>query len=206
MSVARRLERAHDIRSARLLVVGLAGLLAFDLFFLVRPLLEAAPAYRPRPAGTTYAYSFLVVAAFAPYALTVWAAGPRVPVRWALAGTAAIHLVVVPAALTQSQDLYAYLFYGKMWATHGANPYVDLPLRFAPDPWFAWMRWPDQVSVYGPLWTILTGGVAGLSGGSLGCAFVLSKALVVLLGLATVLGVIPAAGDRGVPAGRALLI
>jgi hypothetical protein len=203
---ARRIDRARDVRSVRLLLVGLAGLLAFDLFFLVRPLLEAAPAYRPRPAGTTYAYSFLVVAAFAPYALAVRAAGSRVPVRWALAGTAILHALVLPAALTQSQDLYAYLFYGKMWAAHGANPFVDLPLRFASDTWFPWMRWPDQVSVYGPLWTILTGGVAALSSGSLAAAFALSKAVLGFFGVATVLGVIRAARDRGVPPGQALLM
>jgi hypothetical protein len=181
-------------------------MLAFALFFFARPLLDSAPAYRPRPAGTTYAYSFLVMAAFAPYALAAWAAGPGVPTRWALAGTAILHALVLPAALTQSQDLYAYLFYGKVWAVHGANPYVDLPLRFAADPWFPWMRWPDQVTVYGPLWTMLAGGVAVLSAGSLAAGFALSKALAGMFGVATALGVIRAARDRGVPAGQALLI
>jgi Glycosyltransferase family 87 len=198
-------EQKRPVRSTPLLV-GLGGLLAFALFFLARPLLETASAYRPRPAGTTYAYSFLVVAAFAPYALAVWASGPGVSVRRALAGAVILHLLVLPAALTQSQDLYAYLFYGKMWAVHGANPYVDLPLRFAGDPWFAWMRWPDQVSVYGPIWTVLTGGAAAISGGSLAGAFVLAKVLAGILGAVTVLGGILAARDRGVPAGQALLI
>jgi hypothetical protein len=204
--MASRIDHAHDVRSVRLLLVAFAGLLAFALFFLARPLLEAAPSYRPRPAGTTYAYSFLVVAAFAPYALAVWAAGRGVPLRWALAGTVVLHATVLPAALTQSQDLYAYLFYGKMWAIHGANPYVELPLRFAADPWFAWMRWPDQVTVYGPVWTLLTGGVAALSAGRLVAAFAFTKALVGMFGAATVLGVIRAARDRAVPAGYVLLL
>jgi Glycosyltransferase family 87 len=206
MAQAPPVDQAREVRSPGLLLVGLAGLLAFDLFFLVRPLFEAAPAYRPRPAGTTYAYSFLVVAAFAPFALAVRGAGSTVRVRWALAGTAILHVLVLPAALTQSQDLYAYLFYGKMWAVHGANPYVDLPLRFSADPWFPWMRWPNQVSVYGPLWTLLTGGVAALSTGSLAWAFALSKALVGVLGVATVSGLIRAARHRGVPAGWALVM
>jgi hypothetical protein len=181
-------------------------LAAFSAFFLIRPFLDAAPAYRPRPPGTTYAYSFLVVAAFVPYTLAVWATRRGVPVLWAVAGTAVLHGLVLPAALTQSQDLYAYLFYGKMWAVHGANPYVDLPLRFTADPWFPWMRWPDQVSVYGPLWTMVTGGVARAAGQNLGAAFALTKAVVLALGLASVSGIVHAARARGVDPGRALLL
>ena len=188
------------------LLLGFLGLLAFALFFLIRPFLDAAPAYRPRPPGTTYAYSYLVVAAFIPYALAAWAARREVSVSWALAGTGIIHLVVLFAALTQSQDLYAYLFYGKMWAAHGANPYVDLPLLFSGDPWFPWMRWPDQVTVYGPVWTLLTGGVAALSGGSLPLAFALTKGLVLAFGVAAVSGIVAAARVRGEDAGRALLL
>ncbi|MGH2663414.1 MAG: hypothetical protein ACRDH8_11545 [Actinomycetota bacterium] len=188
------------------LLAGFLGLLAFALFFLIRPFFDAAPAYRPRPPGTTYAYSYLVVAAFVPYALAAWAARRGVPVLWALVGTGVLHLVVLPAALTQSQDLYAYMFYGKMWAAHGANPYVDLPLLYSGDPWFPWMRWPDQVTVYGPVWTLLTGGVAALSGGSLPLAFALTKALILAFGLATVSAIVMAARLRREPPGVALLL
>jgi hypothetical protein len=188
------------------LVLGFLGLLAFALFFLVRPFFDPGSAYGPRPPGTTYAYSYLVVAAFVPYALAAWAVRQGVSLRMALAGTAILHVVVLPAALTQSQDLYAYLFYGKMWATHGANPYVDLPLLFSGDPWFPWMRWPDQVTVYGPIWTLLTGGVTALSGGSLPVAFALTKGLVLAFGVATVTGIVAAARLRGEDAGRSLLL
>lgn len=188
------------------LLAGFVLLAAFSAFFLIRPFLDAAPPYRPRPPGTTYAYGFLVVAAFVPYALAVWATRRGIPVLWAVAGTAVLHGLVVPAALTQSQDLYAYLFYGKMWAVHGANPYVDLPLRFAADPWFPWMRWPDQVSVYGPLWTMVTGGVARAAGQNLGAAFALAKAMLLALGVASVSGIAHAARVRGVEPGRALLL
>jgi hypothetical protein len=186
--------------------VGLAGLAAVSVFFLVRPFFGPLPPYGPRPAGTTYAYSFVVVAAFVPYGLAVWAARGGVGVGTAVAGTVFLHGLVLPAALTQSQDLYAYLFYGKMWAVHGASPYVDLPLAFASDPWFPWMRWPDQPSVYGPLWTMLTGGVARLSGGSLGTGFVLAKGLVAALGLAAVAGGIRAARLSGRDPGLVLLL
>ena len=190
----------------RAVLLGLVGLAVFSGFFLVRPFLGPSPPYGPRPAGTTYAYSFVVVAAFLPYALAVWGSRRGVALRTALAGTAILHGLVLPAALTQSQDLYMYLFYGKMWAVHGANPYVTLPLAFSSDPWFPWVRWPDQVSVYGPLWTLLTSLPARLAPGNLPLAFALAKGLVWILGLTTVAGVIAAARSRGQPAGPPLLL
>jgi alpha-1,6-mannosyltransferase len=193
-------------RHRSLLTVSFLGLLAFSIFFLVRPFLDAAPAYRPRPPGTTYAYSFLVVAAFLPYAGAVWATRRGVPLSVAVGGAAVLHLVLLPAALSQSQDVYAYLFYGKMWAVHGANPVAELPLRFASDPWFAWLRWPDQPSVYGPLWTMVSGGIVRISGGSLLAAVLLVKAFVVGLTAAAVWGLVRAAGFRGLDPGRAVLL
>jgi hypothetical protein len=199
--------RADRVNRARpLLAVSFLGLVAFSLFFLVRPFLDSAPAYRPRPPGTTYAYSFLVVAAFLPYAAAVWATRRGVSLQVAVAGAAVLHLVLLPAALTQSQDVYAYLFYGKMWAVHGANPVADLPLRFASDPWFPWLRWPDQPSVYGPLWTMLTGGIVRVSGGSLMAAVFLVKAAVVALTAVAVAGLVRAAGARELDPGRAVLL
>src|SRR5919108_665623 len=118
------------VGSRRVLILGLAGLAAFSAFFLIRPLFGPDP-YGPRPAGTTYAYSFLVVAAFVPYAAAVWAVRRGVSLRVAIAGTILLHGLLLPAALTQSQDLYMYLFYGKMWAVHGANPYLVEPQAFA---------------------------------------------------------------------------
>jgi hypothetical protein len=197
---------AGGVSRQRALLIGFIGVAAFSAFFLVRPFFDAEPAYRPRPPGTTQAYSFVVVAAFVPYALAVWAARRGVPLRWSLGGTVVLHALVLPAALTQSQDLYAYLFYGKMWAVFAANPYVDLPLRFATDPWFPWMRWPGQPTVYGPLWTMVTAAPAWLAGGSLSLAFVLAKVVVTGLGAAAVAGLLRAARVRGLDAGLALLV
>ena len=198
--------RPERVNRPTALFLSFVALLAFALFFLVPPFLDAAPAYRPRPSGTTYAYSFLVVAAFLPYAGAVWASRRGLSLRTALTGAAVLHLVLLPAALTQSQDVYAYLFYGKMWAVHGANPVAELPLRFGSDPWFAWMRWPDQPSVYGPLWTMLTGGIARLSGESLMGALLLVKAAVVGLTTVAVAGLVREAQARGIDPGRVVVL
>ena len=190
----------------RAVLIGLSGLAAFSAFFLVRPLVGPLSPYGPRPAGTTYAYSFVVVAAFVPYGLALWGSRQGVSLRTVLLGTALVHGLVLPAALTQSQDLYMYLFYGKMWAAYGADPYVVEPLRFAADPWFPWVRWPDQVSVYGPLWTLLSSVPAGLGAGSLPVAFSLAKGLVLVLIGAAVTGVVVAARSGGQAPGRPVLL
>jgi hypothetical protein len=194
------------VNNRRALLIGFLGLAAFSAFFLVRPFLDPGPAYRPRPPGTAQAYSFLVVAAFVPYALAVWASRRGVRLGWSVAGAVVLHGLLLPAALTQSQDLYAYLFYGKLWAVHGANPYVDVPATFAADPWFPWVRWPGQPSVYGPLWTMATAAPAWVSQGSLALGFALTKAVVAALGVAAAGGLIRAAGDGELDAGRILVL
>ncbi|MGH2739473.1 MAG: glycosyltransferase 87 family protein [Actinomycetota bacterium] len=201
---ARERQREHCVREEAAL--GFLGLLAFVSFLLVRPFFDAASAYRPRPAGTTYAYSFLVLAAFVPYLLAVRPSSRPVSIASAITGAAVLHLVLLPAPLTQSQDLYSYLFYGKMWAVHGANPYVDLPQAFGSDPWFAFVRWPDQPSVYGPVWTLLSGAIARISGGSVAVAFGLTKTLVGLLLLASVAGLARAARDRDLDPGATVVL
>ena len=188
------------------LALGFGGLVAFALFFLVRPFLGPLAPYGPRPAGTTYAYSWLVVAAFVPYAAAVWATRHGVAPTVALVGIAVLHGLLVPAPLTQSQDLYMYLFYGKMWAVHGANPYVAIPAAFALDPWFPWVRWPNQPTVYGPIWTLLTSIPARLSPDSLMTAFFLAKAMVLAFGLACVAGVVAACRARGLDPGAGLVL
>jgi hypothetical protein len=193
------------VGSRRVLILGLAGLAAFSAFFLIRPLFGPDP-YGPRPAGTTYAYSFLVVAAFVPYAAAVWAVRRGVSLRVAIAGTILLHGLLLPAALTQSQDLYMYLFYGKMWAVHGANPYLVEPQAFRTDAWFPWVRWPDQPTVYGPLWTMVTAVPAGLASGSLSAAFALAKTVAALLGVASAAGLVAACRGRGEPAGPRLVL
>ncbi len=186
-----------------MLWLGFLGLALFSLFLLVRPFLDPADAYRPRLVpGVTYAYSFLVVAAFVPHALVAWACRRGVPFRPVAMAGAALHLIVLFAPLTQSQDLYAYLFYGKMWAAHGANPYTTLPLAFASDAWFPWMQWRDVPSVYGPVWTLITGGVAKLAGSSLATGFVLMKVVILGLGGLCLLGIRRASELRGRDPGR----
>ncbi|MGH2710644.1 MAG: hypothetical protein ACRDH9_05505 [Actinomycetota bacterium] len=191
----------------RWLWLSYSGLIAFALFFAIRPLIGPGDAYRPRLVpGITYAYSFVVVAAFVPYVVAGWAARRGISFRRAAVAGGVLHLIVLLAPLTQSQDLYSYLFYGKMWAVHGANPYTVLPRAFASDAWFPWVQWTDQATVYGPVWTMVTGGVARIAGGSLAAGYVWMKAVVLTLGAASMFGLAAAARARGSDQGRAVLL
>jgi hypothetical protein len=167
-SAAARTGRLTSFNWFPVLLVTLLGL---AVFFLVRPVVAQAPVYRPRPAGSPFAYWYLEAAAFVPYWLTLLSARRRPLPRTGvvLGGAAVLYLVLIPAPAQQSQDVYQYLVYGKM-AAAGINPYVAIPAQTG-DPWLAFGLWDDAPTVYGPLWTMLTAGAVRLSAGSLLGAF-----------------------------------
>jgi hypothetical protein len=145
------------------------------VFFLVRPAIGPGAYYRPRPAGTTYDYWFLFLAAFVPYGLSL-RRGARLPsARTLLWSTGVLYAALIPAPAVQSQDLYQYLLYGKM-AAAGTNPYVIAPVATG-DPWLGFTLWDDARTLYGPLWTAASAAVVRLWDGRLLEAFLGIKAL-----------------------------
>ncbi len=65
-------------------------------------------------------------------------------------------LLTVPAILNPdlySNDVYGYIFYGRMVEVHGLNPYVTLPSKSPSDPFLGRVDWRNLLSPYGPLWT-----------------------------------------------------
>jgi alpha-1,6-mannosyltransferase len=106
----------------------------------------------------------IAVIAFLALALLAWRG--RVSTRTAV--TAALVLIAFVTLLPPllSRDVYSYAIYGRIWAVHGANPYVRPPIEFLNDPFISvvsseWIRSP---SVYGPVFTILSGGIVKLFG------------------------------------------
>ena len=57
-----------------------------------------------------------------------------------------------------SHDLYSYALYGRMWALHHLNPYVQAPSVAANDP-FRPVASNGLRSVYGPLFTVISGSI-----------------------------------------------
>jgi len=81
---------------------------------------------------------------------------------------AAIQLVPLAGPLLISQDVYAYWAYGREAAVHHANPYSVAPAHFAADPADRAMApvWRNSKSVYGPVFSAASAGLAATSGRS----------------------------------------
>ena len=185
------------------LVVLFLGSIALGAWFLIGPSLHGTRYYKVGYNRTAYEYSRPILFLFVPYALALlaWRRGRRVPL-WALLGGAAfLHILVLFAPLPQSQDFYQYLFYGRMQAVHGANPFTVNPSTFWADPWFPWIRWNTQPSVYGPAWILLAFGVVKAAGSSLAHAFVGFKLAILALDVTVVGTILALAKDRPDPNG-----
>lgn len=184
------------------LILLFLGSAAYGAWFLLAPLLShRVPYYAVGYNRSSYEYLRQLLPVFIPYAMALWAwhRGSRVPLWVLLGGAVILHLIVLFAPLPQSQDLYQYLFYGRMQAAHGANPYLIAPATFWADPWFPWIRWSYQTSVYGPAWMLLNWGVAKAAGVSLLRAFVSLKLVILVIDLAVMAMLIRASRDRPDP-------
>jgi hypothetical protein len=187
------------------LAVLFLGGAALGAWFLIGPALATTPYYRVGYNHTAYEYNWVVLPLFVPYALSLWAwrRGARAPMWALLGGALVLHLLVLFAPPPQSQDIYQYLFYGRMQAIHGANPYVVSPRVLWADPWFPWIRWNAQLSVYGPAWILVSSAVVKVAGGSLASAYVALKLVILVLDGAIVGLILALAKERRDAAGAA---
>jgi hypothetical protein len=63
-----------------------------------------------------------------------------------------------------SSDIYHYILFGRMVAVYGLNPYVVPGTAISGDPFWHLAFWRDVTTHYGPVWTILSAGLA-MTGG-----------------------------------------
>jgi hypothetical protein len=84
---------------------------------------------------------------------------PGVVIWAAVIAAQAVLLLGPPLSLT---DVFNYLHYGRMHANDGLNPYVSLPLSDPADAAYRYSNWHHLPSPYGPLFTLLTEGLAPL--------------------------------------------
>ncbi len=63
-------------------------------------------------------------------------------------------------------DIYDYLMYGRIVLVYGGNPLAQPPSAF-PDPLVGYSPWPNEPSVYGPIWQLISLVPTALSGGDL---------------------------------------
>jgi hypothetical protein len=117
------------------------------------------------------AYLTALWVAFLSY-LAVVAAAPLLGGRTIAAaiGIAVLAFALAPPLL--SQDVFSYISYARLGAEHDLNPYVHAPVEVSGDPSLPYvgrggdpgdLGWQDDVSAYGPLFTLLTYPLAALS-------------------------------------------
>jgi hypothetical protein len=156
---------------------------AHSLFPWVKPLThEALQAVQKSTDNFWYTGKFVACCAalFLLYALMVWAArGMRS--RWfpgiALGLSALLMAVLICAPAMLSSDTYAYAYYGRLLTVYHVDAHAPVPAGSLHDPFLAG-GWYDFVpSVYGPLWTILSGGLALAGGGHVGLTLFLFRLL-----------------------------
>jgi hypothetical protein len=99
----------------------------------------------------------------------------------------AFHLVMLFFPTLLSTDLFDYVRHGRIFAVYGENPLTTPAIYFQQDPFFNLGGWVSTGSVYGPLHVYVSGGLAWLSGDSVGTAFILFKAFFLAANLVNLL-------------------
>jgi len=99
----------------------------------------------------------------------------------------AYHVVVLFLPLLFSRDVYSYAYYGKIAGVYHANPYVVTPSDFPSDPLAVYVgpRWVGTPAVYGPLFTLLSSGVARMFG-SVTALIAAFRVIAIVASLATI--------------------
>ena len=100
-----------------------------------------------------------------------------------------IQLVPLAAPVLLSRDVYSYWAYGRIVAVHHANPYDHPPADFPRDPATREVAsaWRHTSSVYGPIFTGASAGIAAVSGSSRTVAAFLFRVGAALAVIATAL-------------------
>jgi hypothetical protein len=82
-------------------------------------------------------------------------------------------------------DLFDYLLYGRLGVYWGANPLAQPPALYPAEPLVAYSYWPNEPSVYGPLWQLLSERLTLLADGQLLAGLYGFKLLAIAAALAT---------------------
>jgi hypothetical protein len=63
-----------------------------------------------------------------------------------------------------SDDVFTYIFSGRIFTVYGADPLNTVPAHYATDPYLVWvLSGRNEPNIYGPLWICVTALLAGIS-------------------------------------------
>jgi hypothetical protein len=103
-----------------------------------------------------YIGAFAVLFAMQYMAYRIVRARPSVaPLDLVVAGQVIFGLLNVWIYPVAALDLYDYLMYGRIVLVYHGNPFFQPPSAF-PDPLVGYSPWPNERSVYGPVWQIVS--------------------------------------------------
>jgi hypothetical protein len=83
----------------------------------------------------------------------------------------------------QSTDVYAYALYGRIFSVYGGNPYDAHPFISDGDPFMPLYDAEYVASWYGPVWTLLSAGIARMTGEHVGLTVLAFRGLSALAAL-----------------------
>lgn len=153
--------------------------------------------------GIAWIFLALVLIAYALLLVEAWAG--RVRLSAVLGASAASLAISVASPLLLSRDVYTYAAYGRIEAVYHRNPYLHPLSAFPHDPFVAVAshQWLTAHSVYGPLFTIVSAGIARAWAGSPG-SIILAYKLLAGLAVAAATGLVALAAVRSCPRRAAL--
>jgi hypothetical protein len=126
-------------------------------------------------------FLLVLVGLFALYGRTLRAVAGRRSGRLEAAVAAAgatFLLLQLAAPALLSTDLFSYVMYGRIFAVYGVDPYSTLP-HYHSDPYEPLSYWKTDPSFYGPLWTVVSAGLALVGGERIGLTVLLFRALTI---------------------------
>jgi hypothetical protein len=107
------------------------------------------------------------------------------PLWLILSGQVLVGLPLVGIYPVAALDVFDYLLYGRLGAYWGANPLAQPPSRYPAEPLLAYSYWPNEPSVYGPLWQLVSQWVTLAVEGQLLAGLLAFKLLALAAALAT---------------------
>jgi hypothetical protein len=116
--------------------------------------------------GLTFVLAYLgAVAAW----IAAWRCARRVRGRLAavlLVGVlpVAFAIVLVPAYPLLANDIYKYIFDGRIITEYGSNPFLHVPAEFPQDRFYDLVYWKAEVNAHGPLWRMAEAASAAIGG------------------------------------------
>jgi hypothetical protein len=79
-------------------------------------------------------------------------------------GALASGLVLLFLYPFDAADVFMYVLRGRIASVYGANPFRDVAVQFASDPFYPYAAWQQVPSFYGPAWEMLAIGLTWLAG------------------------------------------